>query len=169
MNTRLIILTGLLVILLAGGAFGQDEAAIENDYEAKDDDWRFIISPYAMLASQATDVGGEHHRPCLGLQAGAPRADEKALYEHPLVNGGHGGRADGDEKEVLVYKFKLLDDRYRDGYDPGHRAAPYLDHTPDCGAGKEGDETDSVLDGQVHSRAHPFGGSHQFAGFHNES
>ncbi len=62
MNKRLIILTGLLVILLAGGAFGQDKAAIENDYEAKDDDWRFIISPYAMLASQATDVGGEQIR-----------------------------------------------------------------------------------------------------------
>jgi len=36
--------------------------AIENDYENPKSDWRFIISPYAWLAGQATDVGGEKIR-----------------------------------------------------------------------------------------------------------
>jgi len=62
MIRQIIILAGLLSVLLAGGAFGQEEAGIESDYEAKEDNWRFIISPYAMLASQATDVGGEQIR-----------------------------------------------------------------------------------------------------------
>lgn len=43
-------------------ALAQDKTSIESDYEAKDNNWRFIISPYAMLASQATDVGGEQLR-----------------------------------------------------------------------------------------------------------
>ena len=62
MIRQIIILAGLLAVILAGGAFGQEEATIESDYEAKNDGWRFTISPYAMLASQATDVGGEQIR-----------------------------------------------------------------------------------------------------------
>jgi hypothetical protein len=40
----------------------QDKTDIEDDYQAKEDNWRFIISPYALLAGQATDVGGEKIR-----------------------------------------------------------------------------------------------------------
>ena len=52
----------LLVVVFQGGVRGQDVSSIENDIEAKEDNWRFSISPYALLASQATDVGGEQLR-----------------------------------------------------------------------------------------------------------
>jgi hypothetical protein len=40
----------------------REKSGIDSDYEAKENDWRFIISPYAMLASQTTDGGGEQLR-----------------------------------------------------------------------------------------------------------
>lgn len=57
-----IVLFGLLALLFAGVVSGQDNQSIEHDYEAKENNWRFLISPYALLASQATDVGGEQIR-----------------------------------------------------------------------------------------------------------
>lgn len=57
MNKLSFVLAGILILVLAGGASGQETAGIEGDYEAKEDNWRFIVSPYALLASQATDVG----------------------------------------------------------------------------------------------------------------
>jgi len=51
-----------ILILLWSAASAQAGQTIEQDYEAKDNNWRFIISPYALLASQATDVGGEQIR-----------------------------------------------------------------------------------------------------------
>jgi len=62
MRIRTIIVSGLLVLLLAGSALGQDAASIDSDYEAKDNDWRFIVSPYALFAANATDVGGQQLR-----------------------------------------------------------------------------------------------------------
>jgi len=52
----------LLVIFLITSLTAQDKIDIENDYQAKENDWRFIISPYALLAGNATDVGGDRIR-----------------------------------------------------------------------------------------------------------
>lgn len=52
----------LIVLLLSSTLYSQDKMSIEYDYENPKSDWRFIISPYAWLAGQATDVGGEQLR-----------------------------------------------------------------------------------------------------------
>jgi len=57
-----VVVVGILTLLLVGVASGQEPQSIERDYEAKENNWRFLISPYALLASQATDVGGEQIR-----------------------------------------------------------------------------------------------------------
>ena len=62
MHKPAFILAIFLVLLLAGFAFADENDNIEKDYETKGNDWRFIVSPYALLASQATDVGGEQIR-----------------------------------------------------------------------------------------------------------
>ena len=62
MNKWVLVITGLLLVFFAGTVLAEDKGWIQGDYEAKDNNWRFIISPYAMLASQATDVGGEQIR-----------------------------------------------------------------------------------------------------------
>jgi hypothetical protein len=54
--------TLILIILLTSSVLAQDKTDIEDDYQAKENNWRFIISPYAFLAGQATDVGGEKIR-----------------------------------------------------------------------------------------------------------
>lgn len=51
-----------ILLLLITTISAQAQMAIENDYENPKGDWRFIISPYAWLAGQATDVGGEQIR-----------------------------------------------------------------------------------------------------------
>ena len=58
------VLLHLLLILLVftPSSQAQDNSPIEDDYENPTSDWRFIISPYAWLAGQATDVGGEKIR-----------------------------------------------------------------------------------------------------------
>ena len=62
MNRLTVFISGILLIISVGGALGQEAARIEGDYEAKENNWRFIVSPYALLASQATDVGGQQLR-----------------------------------------------------------------------------------------------------------
>ena len=52
----------LSLLILSSTISAQDKMSIEDDYENPKSDWRFIISPYAWLAGQATDVGGEQLR-----------------------------------------------------------------------------------------------------------
>ncbi len=52
----------IFVFLLTSTISAQDDMTIEDDYENPKSDWRLIISPYAWLAGQATDVGGEKIR-----------------------------------------------------------------------------------------------------------
>lgn len=52
----------LITAILSTTIYSQDKMSIEDDYENPKSDWRFIISPYAWLAGQATDVGGEKIR-----------------------------------------------------------------------------------------------------------
>lgn len=52
----------IVICLLFNAGLAQDRTDIDDDYKAKEDNWRFIISPYAFLAGQATDVGGEKLR-----------------------------------------------------------------------------------------------------------
>jgi hypothetical protein len=52
----------LVLLVLAPCSQAQENIPIEDDYENPTSDWRFIISPYAWLAGQATDVGGEKIR-----------------------------------------------------------------------------------------------------------
>ena len=58
-HTKLIIIAGLMAVIVAGGAAGTESTGIDGDYIGKADGWRFNISPYALLASQSTDVGGQ--------------------------------------------------------------------------------------------------------------
>jgi len=57
-----IILVLAFIISFFPDLCAQDQKTIEKDYEQKENNWRFIISPYAWLAGQATDVGGEKLR-----------------------------------------------------------------------------------------------------------
>jgi len=52
----------LILLVLPATSQAQNNTPIEDDYENPTSDWRFIISPYAWLAGQATDVGGEKIR-----------------------------------------------------------------------------------------------------------
>lgn len=56
------ILVLILTIFINGILLAQNKQDIEDDYQARNNNWRFIISPYAFLAGQATDVGGEKIR-----------------------------------------------------------------------------------------------------------
>jgi hypothetical protein len=49
-------------VLAAGFATAEENSGIESDYEAKENNWRVIVSPYALLAGMSTDVGGEKIR-----------------------------------------------------------------------------------------------------------
>ena len=51
-----------ILVLLVAASSGWGSSGIENDYTPKEDGWRFIVSPYAVLASQSTDVGGAQLR-----------------------------------------------------------------------------------------------------------
>ena len=62
MNRKLIIFAGLLATVLAAGASAAEQGDIDGDYPDKSRGWRFMISPYALLANQSTDVGGEKLR-----------------------------------------------------------------------------------------------------------
>ncbi|MCK9996957.1 MAG: hypothetical protein KAH56_11840, partial [Candidatus Krumholzibacteria bacterium] len=62
MNRTRIILFLFILLILPATAQTQDNTPIEDDYENPTSDWRFIVSPYAWLAGQATDVGGEQIR-----------------------------------------------------------------------------------------------------------
>lgn len=61
-------LTALLLTALVGNALvtlpaaGENSGNIEGDYRPEDGGWRFILSPYALLANQSTDVGGQRIR-----------------------------------------------------------------------------------------------------------
>lgn len=58
-----LLLTALLGnTLVAAPAAAQEAGSIEGDYRPEDQGWRFILSPYAVLASQSTDVGGQSVR-----------------------------------------------------------------------------------------------------------
>jgi len=52
----------LIIVLsfLTVNAFGQDA---QKDFTASKKDWGFSFTPYALLASQSTDVGGEMYWP----------------------------------------------------------------------------------------------------------
>jgi hypothetical protein len=52
----------MLLLSLTNFLPAQDSTRIEEDYVSNTDDIRFILSPYAWLAGQATDVGGEKIR-----------------------------------------------------------------------------------------------------------
>jgi hypothetical protein len=52
----------LIILSLVGASHGEAGSGIENDYAPKEDGWRFMVSPYALLASQSTDVGGTQLR-----------------------------------------------------------------------------------------------------------
>jgi len=52
----------LILLILAPTGQAQDNTPIEDDYENPTSNWRFIVSPYAWLAGQATDVGGQKFR-----------------------------------------------------------------------------------------------------------
>ena len=58
---RMINRFSLIIVLcfLAINLFGQDA---QIDYTASKKDWGFSITPYALFASQSTDVGGEKIR-----------------------------------------------------------------------------------------------------------
>jgi hypothetical protein len=58
-HTKLIFIAGLLAVIVAGGAAGSESTGIDGDYIGKADGWRFNVSPYALLASQSTDVAGQ--------------------------------------------------------------------------------------------------------------
>ena len=49
----------LIVLVLGPSSHAQENTPIEDDYENPTSNWRFIISPYAWLAGQATDVGAK--------------------------------------------------------------------------------------------------------------
>ena len=55
-----------VLLTLMGIANAQEAPMFDKDYKAKTDDLWFIISPYAMLASQATDVGTTQLRQSFG-------------------------------------------------------------------------------------------------------
>jgi hypothetical protein len=65
-HTKTIIIAGLMTMIAAGGAAGAESTGIDGDYLGKADGWRFNISPYALFASQSTDVGGEQLRQNFG-------------------------------------------------------------------------------------------------------
>lgn len=50
-------LIALFVFPVTGSLAQDNKGEIDRNYLAKSDDWRFIVSPYALLASQSTDVG----------------------------------------------------------------------------------------------------------------
>ncbi len=57
-----IILLLLIFLIFPPTSHAGNNIPIEDDYENPTSDWRFIVSPYAWLAGQATDVGGEKIR-----------------------------------------------------------------------------------------------------------
>jgi hypothetical protein len=60
---RWFLLVSLIVTALAARAGAADPSTdIAADYEAEEGGWRLVLSPYALLASQSTDVGGEQLR-----------------------------------------------------------------------------------------------------------
>ncbi len=62
MNNIKILLYSLMMLLISSSIYAQDKMTIDNDYQNSESDWRFIISPYAWLAGQATDAGGAKMR-----------------------------------------------------------------------------------------------------------
>ncbi len=62
MNGTRIILFLFVLSILPAASQAQENTPIEDDYDNPSSNWRFIISPYAWLAGQATDVGGEKIR-----------------------------------------------------------------------------------------------------------
>jgi len=65
-NAKRLFSAVVMLLVLAGVSHAELDSGIEEDYVPKDDGWRFIISPYAMLASQSTDVGGTRLRQSFG-------------------------------------------------------------------------------------------------------
>jgi len=63
---KMIIIAGLVAVIAAGQAAGTESKGIDEDYIGRADGWRFNISPYALLASQSTDVGGQKLRQNFG-------------------------------------------------------------------------------------------------------
>jgi len=57
----LLIIT-ILIFIFCAAASAQDTTKIGKDYQGKENNWRFIISPYVWLAGMSTDVGGEKIR-----------------------------------------------------------------------------------------------------------
>ncbi len=51
------IFTGLISVAGTELLAQSEKEEIDKNYRAKSDNWRFIVSPYALLASQSTDVG----------------------------------------------------------------------------------------------------------------
>ena len=62
MNRNLIVVAALLATVVSAGANAAEPGEIDGDYLNKEGGWRFVISPYALLANQSTDVGGQQIR-----------------------------------------------------------------------------------------------------------
>jgi len=73
----------ILMFACLGSLFGQ-----ETNYGYKEadkmEDWGFIITPYALLASQSTDVGGEKIRQSFKDLASLTNAGFRNFYYHRI-------------------------------------------------------------------------------------
>jgi hypothetical protein len=54
----LFLIVGVLSLISVSAARAGEQRAIDSDYIGEPGGWRFVITPYALLASQSTDVGG---------------------------------------------------------------------------------------------------------------
>ena len=66
MNSKVLVIAILAGAIATSGAAATDSESIDGDYLAEEQGLRFIISPYALLANQSTDVGGEQLRQNFG-------------------------------------------------------------------------------------------------------
>jgi hypothetical protein len=58
-NVRaLFLMVGFLSLISVSAAQAEEQRTIDSDYIGEPGGWRYVITPYALLASQSTDVGG---------------------------------------------------------------------------------------------------------------
>ncbi len=118
MSKRIIFII-ITAFFCLNSSFSQDTLTIEDDYINKADKWRFNISPYAWLASQATDVGGEKLRQSFndlafmtnfGFQLNTTARYKKLILSLDGTYANLGGNQSGDFLEIdLDLKQYILD------------------------------------------------------------